>query len=193
MKSDAGAHATARRAELFDNLVALFLVEGFAHLTLDSISARLRCSKSTLYTLADSKDDLVRAATVHFFRDAADQVEAAVARTAGTKNRITTYLATVGRALEPASNQFMTDMSVFPPARAVYEQNTAIAARRVKELVTEGVELGDVGDVHAEFVADIASSAMVRIQNREVRARTGLADSDAYRELARLLTTGIGA
>ena len=52
------AHATARRAELFDQLVALLLSEGFAHLTLDEIAARLRCSKSTLYTLAGSKEQL---------------------------------------------------------------------------------------------------------------------------------------
>lgn len=70
---------TARRLALFDALVALILDEGFAHLTLDDLAARLHCSKSTLYRLADSKEQLVRAATVHFFRGATEQVEASVA------------------------------------------------------------------------------------------------------------------
>ncbi|MGB3699324.1 MAG: helix-turn-helix domain-containing protein, partial [Gordonia sp. (in: high G+C Gram-positive bacteria)] len=56
--------ATRRRLELFDEIVALFLAEGFGRLTLDELAARLHCSKSTLYTLAGSKDQLVRAATV---------------------------------------------------------------------------------------------------------------------------------
>ena len=56
------AFGTRRRTELFDALIDLFLSEGFAHLTLDDIAARLRCSKSTLYTLAGSKEQLVRAA-----------------------------------------------------------------------------------------------------------------------------------
>ena len=64
------AFGTRRRTELFDALIALFLDEGFAHLTLDDIAGRLRCSKSTLYTLAGSKEQLVRAATVQFFRQA---------------------------------------------------------------------------------------------------------------------------
>ena len=51
-----------RRAELFDGLVALLLAEGFSALTLDELAARLRCSKRTLYALAGSKEQLVRAA-----------------------------------------------------------------------------------------------------------------------------------
>nr|WP_296774399.1 TetR/AcrR family transcriptional regulator [Rhodococcus sp. (in: high G+C Gram-positive bacteria)] len=187
------AHATARRAQLFDELVALFLAEGFAHLTLDDIAARLRCSKSTLYTLAGSKEQLVRAATVHFFRGATERVEASITSAVGTAARLTAYLSAVGVALQPASRQFMDDLAAFAPAREVYEQNTAFAATRVHQLIDDGAAAGDFRSVHAAFVADIAASTMARIQTREVATRTGLDDSQAYAELAALLTTGITA
>ena len=176
---------TARRVELFDQLTALLLFEGFAHLTLDDIASRLRCSKSTLYTLAGSKEQLVRSATVHFFRGATEQVDAAVVDAEGTVDRLTAYLSAVGVALRPASPQFMDDLAGFAPAREVYEQNTAFAAKRVQELI------GDVRGVHAVFVADVAASTMARIQTREVARRTGLDDSQAYAQLAALLTGGI--
>lgn len=185
------AHATARRAQLFDQLVELFLSEGFAHLTLDDIASRLRCSKSTLYTLAGSKEQLVRAATVHFFRGATDLVEASLEDVQGFADRLTAYLSAVGVALRPASRQFMDDLAAFAPAREVYEQNTAFAAKRVQELIDDGAAAGEVRRVHAAFVADIAASTMARIQTREVSERTGLDDSQAYVELAALLTTGI--
>ncbi|SNS37347.1 TetR/AcrR family transcriptional regulator [Rhodococcoides kyotonense] len=185
------AHATARRAELFDHLVDLLLSEGFAHLTLDDIAARLRCSKSTLYTLAGSKEQLVRAATVHFFRGATDRVEAAIQGIDGCAARLTAYLSAVGVALQPASRQFMDDLAAFAPAREVYEQNTAFAATRVQELIDDGTSTGEVRTLHAAFVADVAASTMARIQSREVTHRTGLDDSQAYAELAALLTTGI--
>lgn len=187
------AFATRRRTELFDALVDLFLSEGFAHLTLDEIAARLRCSKSTLYTLARSKEQLVQAATVHFFRSATEFVEARVAAVDGPRERITAYLGAVGAALDPASDQFMSDLDAFAPARAVYEQNTRIAARRVQELIAEGVAAGDFRDVHAAFAADLATTMMVRIQQRVVRDNTGLDDARAYRELAAILTAGIEA
>ncbi len=187
------AHATARRAELFDALVQLFLAEGFAHLTLDQIASRLRCSKSTLYTLAGSKDDLVQAVSVHFFRSATAEVESAVAAVNGTRARLTAYLTAVGAALAPASEQFMDDLAAFPPARDVYQHNTRAAAARVHDLISEGAAAGDVRDVHAAFVADVAASVMVRIQQRKIKAAVGLEDSRAYLELAELLTAGIGA
>ncbi|NVN50512.1 TetR/AcrR family transcriptional regulator [Mycolicibacterium hippocampi] len=187
------AFATRRRTELFDSLTDLLLSEGFAHLTLEDIAARLRCSKSTLYTLAGSKEQLVQAATVHFFRSATEFVESRVASARGARNRIAAYLAAVGTALDPASDQFMVDLDAFAPARAVYEQNTRIAARRVQELIAEGVAAGDFRDVHAAFAADLVATVMVRIQQRVVRENTGLDDADAYRELAAILTGGIEA
>lgn len=187
------AFATRRRTQLFDALVELFLSEGFAHLTLDEIAARLRCSKSTLYTLAGSKEQLVRAATVHFFRSATEFVEAEVGRVAAPRERIAAYLSAVGTALDPVSDQFMSDLDTFAPARAVYEQNTRIAARRVQELIAEGVAAGDFRDVHAAFAADLVATVMVRIQQRVVRENTGLDDAEAYRELAAILTGGIEA
>lgn len=185
--------ATRRRTELFDELVELFLAEGFAHLTLDAIAARLRCSKSTLYTLAGSKEQLVTAATVHFFKRATASVEAEVTATIGSLERIAAYLTAVGAALAVASDRFMTDLDAFTPAREVYERNTRIAARRVQELIDEGVATGEFRGVHAAFAADLAATMMVRIQQGGVRTTTGLDDAAAYRELAAILTHGISA
>ncbi|WP_280400913.1 TetR/AcrR family transcriptional regulator [Nocardia carnea] len=187
------AFATRRRMELFDALVELFLTEGFAHLTLDAVAARLRCSKSTLYTLADSKEQLVTAATVHFFKRATATVEAEVSTATGSLDRVAAYLTAVGTALAVASDRFMTDLDAFAPAREVYERNTRIAARRVRELIDEGVTTGAFRGVHAAFAADLAATVMVRIQQGGVRTATGLDDAAAYRELAAILTHGISA
>lgn len=185
--------ATRRRTQLFDALVDLFLAEGFAHLTLDEIARRLRCSKSTLYTLADSKEQLVKAATVHFFRRATDDVESRIRDIDSAREQITAYLSAVGTTLAGASERFMADLDTFDPAREVYERNTRIAARRVRELVDDGVARGEFRDVHAAFAADLVATMMVRIQQGGVRASTGLDDAHAYRELAAILTAGISA
>jgi len=191
--SPATDFGTARRTQLFDQLLTLFLAEGFAQLTLDDIAARLRCSKSTLYTLAGSKDDLVVAATVHFFRGATAHVESRVGAVDGARARITAYLTAVGQALDAASARFMADLGAFPPAREVYETNTAIAAQRVQDLIAEGVAAGEFRDVHAAFAGELAATMMVGIQQGRVRAATGLDDAAAYRELAAILTGGIDA
>jgi AcrR family transcriptional regulator len=182
----------ARREQLSDALVELLLAEGFAHFTLDDLAGRLHCSKRTLYALADSKEQLVRAAVVHFFRRATERVEAALAAQDNPRRRVGSYLGAVATELAPASARFVEDVAAFPPAAEVYARNTRAAARRVQQLVDEGVAAGVFRDVHAGFVADVVTSVMVRIQQRQVAAATGLDDAEAYARLAELLLHGLG-
>ncbi len=182
-----------RREQLFDSLVELLLAEGFAHLTLDDLAARLHCSKRTLYALAGSKEQLVRAAVVHFFRGATQRVESAVAACDDVAERVGAYLRAVATELAPASARFFDDVAGFPPAAEVYERNTRAAARRMQQLVDDGVASGAFRHVHAGFVADVVSAVMVRIQQRQVAASTGLDDAEAYARLAELLLHGLTA
>lgn len=186
-----GGFATRRQTRLFDDLLALFLQEGFSRVTLDDIASRLRCSKSTLYTLAASKDDLVRRVTVHFFKRATSAVEAALAQTTEPGDRVSAYLTAVGDELSIASEVFMADLFAFAPARDVYEANTAAAAERVRELIEDGVDAGAFRAVNASFAADLIATMMVRIHQRGVATATGLSDAEAYTELATLLTHGL--
>lgn len=188
---DTTGFGTRRREALFDDLLALLLTEGFAQLGVADLAARLRCSKSTLYTLAGSKEQLVIMTVTHFFRIATEQVEATVAEVDTAPARVITYLVAVGDALAPASAAFMADLHAFAPTRELYERNTAAAARRVQEIITDGVAVGAFRDVDAAFAADLAASMMSRIQRREVAAATGLDDAAAYRQLASILMTGI--
>jgi AcrR family transcriptional regulator len=181
----------ARREQLLDQLVELMLAEGFGHLTLDELAGRLRCSKRTLYGLAGSKEQLVTAAVVHFFRGATGRVESALAPQADPVARLMAYLGAVAAELAPASARFYTDLAAFGPGDEVYRRNTAAAARRVGELIDAGVRAGAFREVHTAFVADVVTGVMVRIQRREVAAATGLGDADAYQQLAELLLRGL--
>ncbi|MFE0462243.1 TetR/AcrR family transcriptional regulator [Kitasatospora sp. NPDC058965] len=181
----------ARRAVLFEELVELLISEGFAQLTLDDIAARLHCSKRTLYGLAGSKEQLVRAVVVHFFRRATGRVEAATAAERGPARRLAAYLGAVAAELAPLSPQFFDDLADFEPAAEVYERNTRAAAARVGQLIEEGVTDGVFREVHVAFAAEVITSVMVRIQQRQVAAATGLADAAAYGHLAELLLHGL--
>lgn len=185
--------ATRRQTVLFDDLLGLFLAEGFSRLTLDDIASRLRCSKSTLYALAASKDELVRRVTVHFFKRATHAVETALAQTRSPGERVSAYLTAVGKELAIASDEFMADLNAFAPAREVYEANTGAAATRVRQLIEDGVDAGAFRAVNASFAADLIATMMVRVQQRGVAAATGLSDAEAYTELATLLTYGLRA
>ncbi|MCC9705744.1 TetR/AcrR family transcriptional regulator [Streptomyces sp. MNU76] len=181
----------ARRSELFEDLVALLIAEGFAQFTLDDLAARLRCSKRTLYGLAGSKEQLVRTVVVHFFRGATARVEAALEAEPDPAGRLAAYLGAVAAELAPVSPTFFDDVAAFEPAAEVYERNTRAAAARVQQLIDEGVAAGVFREVHVPFAAEVITSVMVRIQQRQVVAATGLDDAGAYAHLADLLLRGL--
>ncbi len=182
---------TARHDQLADRLVALFLDEGFRHFTLGQLAERLRCSKSTLYALGESKEQLIGNAVVRFFRAATVEVERRTADQQRPAAKLETYFSAVADQLRPASDAFIADLTAHPTARQAYARNTRFAAERVRELLDEGVVAGDFRDVHAAFVADTAATTMERIQTGKVRDATGLHDSEAYEELARLVLRGV--
>lgn len=181
------------RADLLDELVALVLAEGFTHLGVGEIAARLRCSRSTLYAVAPSKEQLVLAAVRQFFRRATERVEGAVLLEPDPGRRIGVYLAAVARELAPAGAAFRTDLTAHPPAEEVYRANTERAARRVQDLVDDGVRARAMRPVDARFVGAAVAEVMTGIQRGVLRERTGLSDAEAYAALADLVTRGIGA
>lgn len=180
----------ARRDEILAGLQRLFLAEGFTGFSVSDMAARLRCSKSTLYLVASSKEQIVVAAVRSYFRRAAERIEARVAASRDPR-RLAVYLEAVAEELEPASERFYADLAAFPPANEVYQDNTLVAADRVRQLVTEGVEAEVLRPVDAAFVGTAVAQVMTGIQSGAVREATGLADADAYRHLADLVMTSL--
>lgn len=180
-----------RKDALLDELVELFLREGFQKFTLAELASRLRCSKSTLYGVGHSKEQATVNVVVHFFKGATELVEQRVAKASTPSDRIVEYLRAAADALRPASPAFMADVAEQPAVSAVYEKNTRIAARRVGELIADGVEVGEFRRVHAAFVADTVAHTMRRIQTGEIARSTGLGAAEAYDELALLIISGI--
>lgn len=174
---------STRRDELLDALVEVFLAEGFRDLQIADIAARLRCSKSTLYAIAPSKEQLVGTVVRAFFRRSTERVERRVAAVEGQAARIREYLDGIADELEPGSKAFFADLEAHPVAREVYRRNTSIAARRIQELAA-GID-------GAAFLGHVAGQTMEGIQRGDVAAAAGLDDFAAYRALAQLLIAAI--
>ncbi|GAA1594088.1 TetR/AcrR family transcriptional regulator [Kribbella sancticallisti] len=175
---------TRRQSELLDRLLSLFLTQGFSRFTLDDLAAELRCSKTTLYALAPSKEQLAVEVVKHYFKNATAEVEAAVAKQTRHDRRIAAYLNAVADALRPASRTFLDDVATFAPARSVYERNTRIAADRVRSLIEDGIASKAFRQVDIGFAAEMVAHTMQAIQRGDITRRTGLTDAEAYRELA---------
>jgi AcrR family transcriptional regulator len=181
--------SSARRAAILDGLVELFLAEGFLGFSVEDLADRLQCSKSTLYAAAPSKEQLITVVVRAFFRRSTERIDATLAAETDPVARIGTYLSAISSELAPASSAFFADLGMFTPARELYEHNTAIATRRVEELVQAAGPQGSTLD--AAFIGAVAGATMESIQRGEMAAMTGLSSATAYRLLADLIVARV--
>jgi AcrR family transcriptional regulator len=191
MIGDVTSTPSARQVDLLERLTDLLVSQGFAHLTLDQIAAELRCSKTTLYALASSKDQLAARVVNNFFRRATSLVEARVAARREPRRRIEAYLDGITEAMGPASRQFIVDIADFGPTRQTYRENAVAAAGRVRELIDEAGSAKAVASVDADFVAVWIGLSIEAIQRGEFAERAGLTDAEAFGELSRLVSRAL--
>jgi len=180
-----------RRQKLLDELEALFLAEGFNNLTVDELCRRLRCSKSTLYTVAESREQIVQAVVRHFFARSTAAVEAQLDPEASAATRIVTYLAAVGEAMKRNSYAFYADMVTYRPTAEIYRLNSQAATRRVQAMIEEGVREGAFRPADASLAALTVAHLMNGVQSGEVLEATGLSAGEAFTELGELLIHGL--
>jgi AcrR family transcriptional regulator len=179
------ARPGGRAEQVLDGLVEIFLDEGFAHLGVAEMATRLSCSKSTLYAVAPSKEQIVTAVVRHFFKTATERVEATAARARTDEDRLLGYLQAIAEELTPAGRAFIRDVEGFAPARAIYRRNTEAAADRVRELVESALPATSTTDPH--FVGAVAALVMESIQRGAIQQATGLDHAQAYAALGDLL------
>ncbi|MDO5618851.1 TetR/AcrR family transcriptional regulator [Kocuria sp.] len=178
---------TQRQQEVFDHLRGMFLTEGFAHFTIDAAVARLQCSKSTIYALGRTREELVRVVLVDFFKEVATATDAALQQPGTVSDRLLGYLDAMARELEPASAQFMRDVAT----SEVYATNTRVATSKLRRLMDDGVATGEFRPAPTALVAEIIASAMDRIQQHTLEHGAG--DASSYRALGELIVHGVAA
>ena len=177
----------ARREALWARLEDLVLEHGFRDLTLDEVAAQLRCSKSALYALAGSKEQLVTTVVKRFFREAAARVEGKTATIDTPREQVASYLAGVGDEMRRMSPTCYEDMVRFPITRDIYDLNSRAAANRVREMIQAGIKQGEFRAVHAHFIGETVSVLIESIQHGGLLERVGLSSGDAYAQLSSLV------
>ncbi|WAL66339.1 TetR/AcrR family transcriptional regulator [Amycolatopsis cynarae] len=193
LRTQGSRQLTARQRALLAELEELFLAEGFIHFTLDDLAAKMHCSKSTLYALAPSKEQLAVRVVAHFFKGAAELLDERIAGISDARETIGTYLAGIAEYLHRASPEFMRDINDFAPARDAYELNSRAAAARIRSFIARGVDDGVFREVHAQLIAEMAAVLVESIQSGVVGARAGVSDAEAFTALSELLLDGLAS
>jgi AcrR family transcriptional regulator len=195
--AEAGRSVRARRreqltrADVIERLETLFLAEGFSELTVDEICRRLHCSKTTLYAVAPTREQIIQAVTRHFFAHATTVIEDQLVTETVASQRIIQYLGGVGHAMSRNSQNFYRDMVSYGPTAEIYLINSRAAAERVRGLIEEGVSQGEFRRADASLASQAVALLIDGVQSGALLDTTGLTAGEAFTELGELLVNGL--
>jgi len=181
----------SRQAELLDELVALFLKEGFAHWRMGVLATRLQCSRTTLYSIAPSKDELVELVVVTIAkRWIAESLAAAEPLPTGAE-RVVRYAEVMAASKATSSAQMWKDGRANPATSALIDQWTDVSQANFRRYLQEGAADGSVRELNTAFIATVIQFAAQLTHDPAQLERLGLSSGEAMLELARFIRTGL--
>ena len=182
---------TAGQQRVLDAFEALIIGEGFSHLTVAEIAAKLHCSRRTLYDIAPTKDDLVVLAVARFvdrlleaMRDAA----AAVADPVDALSALTQLGVDTSAAFSPA---FELDAMHNARTRAEVGRFDVGLIATIRGLIDDAIRTGKFREgINPTLAAHACVGALAAIQDPAVLAAASATYSDAVRQHFEIFIAG---
>ncbi len=144
--------AGGRREELLDGVIRIIAARGFYDTSTSDIARELKCSVSTLYKIAPSKDGLVLLAFDRWADVTFPGLEARAEKAESASGRARAYFRAGAESVHPFSVAFFADLLRFESIGLAWR--TKIADRyidRFVDLVGDAVEAGEVRPVNSTF------------------------------------------
>jgi AcrR family transcriptional regulator len=182
-----------RHLEILDGLETIVLTEGFRDLTVGGLAERLRCSRRTLYEIADSKDGLVLIVIDRVMRRLARVARDAAAREATLLDQVRAYLTKGLSELHRATLSFTEDVADSPEAAELVGSHFRYARSMVERMLVRGMETGEFRQIHPRITAETFDAALMRLLDPDVLRDAGVSFAEAVEEYLTLFTDGIRA
>lgn len=181
---------TPRQRDLLHQLEAIF-ESGFANLTMADLAASLRCSLSTLYALAPSRDELVLVVVDRRLWQMGKAAQAAIRPEMKPMEALLTYLEATNMALSRWTAEFSNDLDTVPAARRLQAGHHQYLLTMITRLLDLAVRAGDIVCQDTRAVATMLAG-MGRILTRpEVIPRLQTSPKQAADELVGIVIRGL--
>jgi AcrR family transcriptional regulator len=180
-----------RLQRIVEELETLFFKEGFLHIHTEELAHRLHCSKQTLYTLAQSRDELFEVILERFLSGIRTQAQRASAEAADRVTALAGCLDAVKHAVSKVSVRFAEDLNEFPRGQRRRREHEDLMASLLADIITAGAQEGSFQAVHPRLTAEILIRGAARIVQPSFLSNSGLSLSQAFAEFHKFYLHGL--
>lgn len=180
-----------RLRRVLTEIEALFLHEGFLHLSTADVVQRLKCSKTSLYRLAPSREALFQLVVERFLARIRSEGRAAAERTHDWYDAITAFLGAAVPVTRPASYEFFRDMRRFPATSEQLRRHQHQRMLDLEQLIQAGIRDGAFRGLPPRLLAELLFATVGRLTEPEVIQAIGVPMSVAVEEAYRIFEYGV--
>lgn len=187
----ANARRSPRQEQILDALEALVRREGFGELTVAELAARLKCSRSTLYALAPSKEQLFLIVEARLLERIQSTARAAAEQHSDPTARLQGYMEGALEVIRDIETLFLAEIQAHAPARRLVDEFRRITIGDLRALIEEGIAAGVFQPVNARLAAELLDAAASRMQDPRVLGEAGVTAGQALADVIQVITRGL--
>src|SRR5258708_4029294 len=156
-----------RQKEILDVVEQVFLRTGIRAVRIGELPAEASCSRSTLYEIAPSKEDLLLLVLDRMMRRIMQRGTHAIEQVADPVDRVRALMMSGAVDLSALGPRFMEAVRQHPPARLLFDRRIAEGRDALESLVAEAVDAGRFRPVNAAVVAEAMIAVLLRFTDPE--------------------------
>jgi len=193
MARTAPPQLSERVERLLDEAEALFIQEGFMHLSTDDLARLLHCSKRTLYAIARGRENFFATVMTRRLSRLEREQVAKVEAAPSVEAAILVCIESSVETLESISAVYLRDLMRFPPGeRAVRRTFTQLT-----DALTKVIEQGEREKVFRKIAPQVAAEALLasvrRMIDPDFLATSRVTSADAVRQVYQIFWFGLQA
>jgi AcrR family transcriptional regulator len=162
---------SSRQEEVLDVVETVFLREGIERVRVGELAAEASCSRSTLYELAPSKEELLLLVLDRMLRRIMWRGAEAIERAEDPVGRVQAMLTSGALDFATLGPQFLEAVRQHPATRRLFEQRIAESQDTLERLIEDAVSAGKFRPVDAEIVAEAIIAVVMRFTDPAPRSR----------------------
>ncbi|EHN12927.1 Transcriptional regulator TetR family [Patulibacter medicamentivorans] len=180
-----------RQQEVLDVVERVFLREGIRAVRMAKLADEAQCSRSTLYELAASKEDLLLLVLDRMMRRTVQRAGDAIREAPGPVDQVRAMLTSGALGFSALGPNFLDAIRGYPPARLLFDRWIAVGRDALERMIDEAVRAREFRPVNAAVVAEGMFAVVMRFTDPEFARSTRVSASDGLAQLVDVLLDGL--
>jgi AcrR family transcriptional regulator len=180
-----------RQEEVLDVVEAVFLREGIRGLRMGQLAAEASCSRSTLYELAPSKEDLLLLVLDRMMRRIMRRGAEAIARAEDPVEKIRAMMTSGALDFGAFGPRFLEAIQDHAPARMLFDRRIAEGLDVLEHLIDDAIRTGHFRSVNASIIAEAIFVVVLRFTQPDPVRSTDTSPAAKLAELIDVLLDGL--